>query len=102
MACTCHRRVRVFGVDALMCGIAGIFSYSPEAPPIDERELNLVRDAMASRGPDGFDTWTSADGRIGLAHRRLAIIDTTSAGAQPMATPDQRWHITFNGEIYNY
>ena len=57
---------------------------------------------MAARGPDGKSNWYSADGRIGLGHRRLAIIDCSASGAQPMVTADGKFVITFNGEIYNY
>lgn len=85
-----------------MCGIAGIFAYHDSAPAIDHLELLRIRDAMLARGPDGAGLWISADQRIGLAHRRLAIIDLTEAGVQPMSTADGRLHITFNGEIYNY
>ena len=85
-----------------MCGIAGIFAYGPSARPVDREELLRIREAMIARGPDGAGLWISPDQRIGLAHRRLAIIDLSEAGAQPMATADGRLHITFNGEIYNY
>jgi len=68
-----------------MCGIAGIFAYGAGAPPVDEEELLHVRDAMVRRGPDGEGLWIAQDGRIGLAHRRLAIIDLSADGAQPMA-----------------
>ena len=57
---------------------------------------------MVKRGPDGAGLWISSDRRVGLAHRRLAIIDLSEGGAQPMATPDGRLRIVFNGEIYNY
>jgi asparagine synthase (glutamine-hydrolysing) len=85
-----------------MCGIAAIYAYRTEAPPVDRDEILRVRDAMRRRGPDGEGLWLSDDSRVGLAHRRLSIIDTTSGGAQPMATPDGCLRITFNGEIYNY
>ena len=57
---------------------------------------------MASRGPDGSGEWFSPDGRVGLAHRRLAIIDLSATGAQPMVSTDGSRVIVFNGEIYNY
>jgi asparagine synthase (glutamine-hydrolysing) len=57
---------------------------------------------MAARGPDGSGEWYSADRRVGLAHRRLAIIDLTEAAAQPMQDPETGNVIIFNGEIYNY
>ncbi len=85
-----------------MCGIAGVFGYADAAPPVDREELLRIREAMIKRGPDGAGLWISPDQRIGLAHRRLAIIDLSESGAQPMATPDGRYRITFNGEIYNY
>jgi asparagine synthase (glutamine-hydrolysing) len=83
-----------------MCGINGIYAYSPSAPPVDADELLRSRECMRSRGPDAADVWTSADGRVGLAHRRLAIIDLSAAGAQPMRRGERV--IIFNGEIYNY
>jgi asparagine synthase (glutamine-hydrolysing) len=85
-----------------MCGIAGIFAYRDDAPAVSRAELLAIRESMTRRGPDGAGEWSSADGRVGLAHRRLAIIDLGESGAQPMATADGRLHITFNGEIYNY
>jgi asparagine synthase (glutamine-hydrolysing) len=83
-----------------MCGLAAILSY--EGAPVDGEELLRIREAMIPRGPDGAGLWLSRDGGIGLAHRRLAIIDLTENGAQPMATPDGRLRIVFNGEIYNF
>src|SRR5258706_2111350 len=85
-----------------MCGIAGILAYRESAPPVDPMELNVIREAMAIRGPDGAGTWISPDGRVGLAHRRLAIIDLSETGAQPMRSVDGSLQITFNGEIYSY
>ena len=85
-----------------MCGISGIFAYADHAPSVDIAELLRTRDQMASRGPDGAGQWLDPEMRLGLAHRRLAIIDLTPGGAQPMSSADGRYHITFNGEIYNY
>ncbi|MDH3673519.1 MAG: asparagine synthase (glutamine-hydrolyzing), partial [Gammaproteobacteria bacterium] len=85
-----------------MCGIVAIFGYQVDAPPVDNTELLRIREAMLSRGPDGAGLWVSSDQKVGLAHRRLAIIDPTDAGTQPMATADGKLQITFNGEIYNY
>lgn len=85
-----------------MCGIAGIFAYHYAASPVERAELLRIRDRMAARGPDGAGAWLSPDGRIGLGHRRLSIIDVSEAGAQPMASADGAHLITYNGEIYNY
>ena len=85
-----------------MCGIAGIYAFSTNTPPVNTEELIRIRDTMTARGPDGKGLWLSANKRCGLAHRRLAIIDLTEAGHQPMPTPDDRYHISFDGEIYNY
>lgn len=85
-----------------MCGVAAAYAYAGAAPAIDRDELRSVRDHMAARGPDGAGEWFSPDGRVGLAHRRLAIIDLSERGAQPMASADGQLVISFNGEIYNY
>ena len=85
-----------------MCGIASIFAYHENALPVDRDELVRIREAMSARGPDGAGLWLSEDQRVGLAHRRLSIIDLTDSGAQPMAIEHGRYHIVFNGEIYNY
>ena len=85
-----------------MCGIAGIHAYLEVAPPVDRAELARINDRMAARGPDGAGLWLADDGRTGFAHRRLAIIDLSDAGLQPMHSACGRYTITFNGEIYNY
>ena len=85
-----------------MCGIAGIFAYSDNAPPVDSAEILGMRDAMQARGPDGAGLWVAPGERVALAHRRLSIIDLSEAGAQPMATADGSLRVVFNGEIYNY
>ncbi|HXX80154.1 MAG TPA: asparagine synthase (glutamine-hydrolyzing) [Thermodesulfovibrionales bacterium] len=84
-----------------MCGIVSIFCYNSSSG-VDHDELRRIRDYMINRGPDGYGEWYSEDNRIGLGHRRLAIIDLSESGAQPMKTADGRYVITFNGEIYNY
>lgn len=85
-----------------MCGIAGICAYHDEANGVDRRELIAMGDHMKRRGPDGSGIWIADDARMGLAHRRLAIIDLSETGAQPMQSEDGRFVISFNGEIYNY
>jgi asparagine synthase (glutamine-hydrolysing) len=85
-----------------MCGIVATYAYSGSADPVDREELRAVRDHMAARGPDGKGEWFSPNGRVGLGHRRLAIIDLSKGGAQPKASADGTLVISFNGEIYNY
>jgi asparagine synthase (glutamine-hydrolysing) len=85
-----------------MCGIAGLFRYRNVVSDEDVRTLLEVRAAMRSRGPDGEGLWRSEDGATALAHLRLAIIDLSPSGAQPMRSDDGRFTLTFNGEIYNY
>lgn len=85
-----------------MCGIAGIFAYANSAAPIDIHELAQIRDHMASRGPDGIGEWISEYCRVGLAHRRLSIIDLSDRASQPMQSADGALVVTFNGEIYNH
>ena len=85
-----------------MCGIAGIYAYGASGPSVDEAELSRIREQMIARGPDGAGIWLSKDKRVGLAHRRLAIIDLSPAGAQPMHDSDTGNWIVFNGEIYNH
>ncbi len=85
-----------------MCGIVGVFNYGNPATPLDEGTLVRMRDSMAHRGPDDAGLFVSPDGRLGLGHRRLSILDLSPLGHQPMATPDGRYWIVFNGEIYNF
>lgn len=82
-----------------MCGIVG---YLSSREPIEVGALTAMRDAVTHRGPDGAGLWRSDDGRVGLAHRRLAIVDLSPGGAQPMASPDGRYQLVFNGEVYNH
>ena len=85
-----------------MCGINGIFSFGAAAPAIDRQELLRTREAMTARGPDAAGTWVATDGRVGLASRRLAILDLSPAGSQPMAGAGGRVQLVLNGEIYNF
>lgn len=85
-----------------MCGVAGILAYHAGASDIDRVELDAMNEQMRRRGPDGDGVWISDDGRIGLSHRRLAIIDLSENASQPMQTADARFVVSFNGEIYNY
>lgn len=81
-----------------MCGIAGIVRL--DGKDADQGDLDRLTDALAHRGPDGRGTWKH--GNVGLGHRRLAIIDLTDAGAQPMRGNDDDVVLTFNGEIYDF
>ena len=83
-----------------MCGIAGIFVNDPA--DLDRADLFRLAAALAHRGPDGEGIWTSSDGRAGLIHRRLAIIDTSERGQQPMHSADGSFTIVYNGEIFNF
>lgn len=81
-----------------MCGIAGVIHLN--GSPISPVVLKAMADAIAHRGPDGEGQWI--EGNVGLGHRRLAIIDLSPAGHQPMITPDGRYVLSYNGEIYNF
>ena len=83
----------------LMCGLVGTVSL---LPIINREWLKVGRDAMEHRGPDGAGEWWSDDGRVGLAHRRLSIVDLSIAGHQPMRNDQRGLTIVFNGEIYNF
>lgn len=82
-----------------MCGIVGHAALKP----LERREwLTIGRDAMTHRGPDDAGAWWSEDGCVGLGHRRLAIVDLSPAGHQPMLDKSGNLAIVFNGEIYNH
>ncbi|NLI75788.1 MAG: asparagine synthase (glutamine-hydrolyzing), partial [Candidatus Riflebacteria bacterium] len=83
-----------------MCGIAGFLL--PRHGPAPEPWLlaGMIRQ-LAHRGPDGEGTWSSPDGRVGLGHRLLAIVDPTPAARQPMVSPSGRFVLSWNGELYN-
>ena len=81
-----------------MCGIAGIAS----ARPVEPQLIARMAGALAHRGPDDQGVWLSDDRRLGFGHRRLAIVDLSPQGHQPMTSQDGRWILSFNGEFYNH
>src|SRR6185503_1807476 len=93
-----------------MCGIAGAIRTIPDARvaltrPRSEAVVRLVErmgQAQCHRGPDGSGLWQSSGQEVVFGHRRLAIIDLSEAGAQPMTERESGCTVTFNGEIYNY
>lgn len=84
-----------------MCGIAGVWDQGGLTADLLYAQTEAMTDAVAHRGPDGSGIWTDPEAGIGLGHRRLAVIDLTPTGAQPMADHSGRFIITYNGEIYN-
>jgi asparagine synthase (glutamine-hydrolysing) len=84
-----------------MCGIAGILALSADRVPALDHRLEVMNDLQRHRGPDGEGIWVHPQGCVGLAHRRLSIIDLSPTGAQPMTDRARNW-IVLNGEIYNY
>jgi asparagine synthase (glutamine-hydrolysing) len=85
-----------------MCGIVGALAFESGNFRVSERYITQMRDAMVHRGPDGAGVWISADGRVGLGHRRLSIIDLSAAADQPMCNEDGSLWVVLNGEIYNH
>jgi len=81
-----------------MCGIVGV--YNLDGQPFPEDRLKSMANAIAHRGPDGEGYYTKDN--IALGHKRLAILDTTPKGSQPMSSKNGEWIIVFNGCIYNY
>lgn len=83
-----------------MCGIAGILRWDNRA--ITPEIITAFTDSMEHRGPDGKGTWISENGKLGLGHRRLAILDLSEASAQPFQDTQNRFVLTYNGEIFNF
>ena len=86
-----------------MCGFTGFLNHS--SPPSAEESAQLLQrmsDPLRHRGPDDSGLWFDADAGIGLAHRRLSVLDLSAAGHQPMTSPSGRYVLAFNGEIYNH
>jgi asparagine synthase (glutamine-hydrolysing) len=84
-----------------MCGIAGIL-LPPTANPLRLAAIEPMTATLNHRGPDGHGSWVDWEGMIALGHRRLAIVDLSDAGAQPMLSSDESLVMTFNGEVYNF
>ncbi|MBM3822866.1 MAG: asparagine synthase (glutamine-hydrolyzing), partial [Verrucomicrobia bacterium] len=81
-----------------MCAVIGVIHL--DGGPVSPVVLKRMTDVIAHRGPDGEGHWI--EGNVGLGHRRLAIIDLSPAGHQPMVSADHRWVLSYNGEIYNF
>ncbi|MET0506937.1 MAG: asparagine synthase (glutamine-hydrolyzing), partial [Burkholderiaceae bacterium] len=84
-----------------MCGIAGFWTRAAIDAGRAAQLAGAMATALAHRGPDGHGVWTDPSG-IALAHRRLAVVELSEAGAQPMHSHSGRWTVTYNGEIYNH
>ena len=82
-----------------MCGICGVALSSRSTAVVDRSTIERMRDVITHRGPDGAGMFVQ--GRIGLGHRRLSIVDP-EAGQQPMASDDGSIQIIYNGEVYNH
>ena len=83
-----------------MCGIVGLYKHNIDK--ISSSELDYFTDSLSHRGPDGRGIFINPDRNVGLGHRRLAILDTSESGSQPMSCINGRYQIVFNGEIYNF
>jgi asparagine synthase (glutamine-hydrolysing) len=81
-----------------VCGIAGIFNLNGKA--VAEKQIKQMTRSLAHRGPDGEDVFV--DENLALGHRRLAILDVSPKGCQPMPSKNGEWVIVFNGCIYNF
>lgn len=85
-----------------MCGIAGRFQFQSTAEPVNEALLSRMGETLAHRGPDGGGVWVEPKKRLGLAHRRLAIVDLSPCADQPFLDAEREIAVVFNGEIYNH
>ncbi|HDS29778.1 MAG TPA: asparagine synthase (glutamine-hydrolyzing), partial [Firmicutes bacterium] len=85
-----------------VCGITGILNFTSQQADVRESDLRRMVGSIIHRGPDGNGVWISDDRLAGFGHARLSIVDLSPAGAQPMHSPSGRFHITYNGEIYNH
>lgn len=84
---------------SVMCGIYGELNFNE---PVQAESIRRLGENLGHRGPDSSDEWFDADRKVFLGHKRLKIVDLSAASSQPMMSPDGRYILTFNGEIYNY
>ncbi len=84
-----------------MCGIAGFLTWRGTPADLLQRQVKAMTDAISYRGPDADTNWVDAGAGLALGHRRLAIVDLTPTGAQPMLSANERFVICYNGEIFN-
>ncbi|MEK9971556.1 MAG: asparagine synthase (glutamine-hydrolyzing), partial [Ferrovibrio sp.] len=84
-----------------MCGIAGILTWRGTPADLLKQQVTAMTDAIGYRGPDAATNWVDAGAGLALGHRRLAIVDLTETGAQPMLSANERFVICYNGEIFN-
>jgi asparagine synthase (glutamine-hydrolysing) len=84
-----------------MCGVVGVAVMGGGSVSLRDERLAAMRDVLAHRGPDGAGLWRSPGGEVALGHRRLAVVDLSEAGAQPMVSACGRYALVYNGELYN-
>jgi asparagine synthase (glutamine-hydrolysing) len=84
-----------------VCGVAGRWGAPQQAADL-HAQVQRMAQALEHRGPDDSGTWADPDAGLALGHRRLSIIDPSSRGAQPMLSADERWVLSYNGEVYNH
>lgn len=85
-----------------MCGIAGLINRDPSDPSVLNLEIGSMLNQIIHRGPDSHDIWFHPNNQVAFGHRRLAILDLTINGTQPMQSASRNFTITYNGEIYNH
>src|SRR5690242_12790014 len=85
-----------------MCGFAGVFVSRYSDREALGQQLGAMTSAIRHRGPDDEGFWTNADGRVGFGFRRLAILDLSEHGHQPMQSASSRFTIVYNGEVFNH
>ena len=85
-----------------MCGITGFYNPSGSSAEIATEIISGMTDVITHRGPDGCGIWLGANNKLALGHRRLAVVDISPMGGQPMSSTSGRYTVVFNGEVYNY